>query len=265
MTLAGTGRQLRERSGSGPALRQDLSTPWDLAWFLDRVVIAMAGTHQLWVLHLAQDPADNTVAVLAGTSAEGIRDGAAHDAWFAQPSGLAASADGRRLWVADSETSALRSLTLTGDGFEVDHPRRAGTVRLRPPRRRRRPGADAAPARRHRAARRLGGRQRHLQRGHPPVRPRHRRGRHAGHGPARAQRRGRRARRRRGAPGGRRVRGPPADPGAAAGGRPAGRRRWPARPSARRRCSPAATSRWRSRSPRPPARSWTTAGATPPS
>jgi DNA-binding beta-propeller fold protein YncE len=79
----------------------------------------MAGTHQLWALHLARDPADNTVAVLAGTSAEGIRDGAAHDAWFAQPSGLATSADGQRLWVADSETSALRSLTLTGDGFEV--------------------------------------------------------------------------------------------------------------------------------------------------
>ena len=80
----------------------------------------MAGTHQLWVLHLAADPRDNTVAVLAGTSAEGIRDGAAHDAWFAQPSGLAASADGRRLWVADSETSALRSLTLDrATGFEV--------------------------------------------------------------------------------------------------------------------------------------------------
>jgi thiol-disulfide isomerase/thioredoxin/sugar lactone lactonase YvrE len=117
--LAGTGDQLRERSGIGPALRQDLSTPWDLAWFIDRVVIAMAGVHQLWALHLATDPADNTVAVLAGTSAEGIRDGVAHDAWFAQPSGLAVSADGRRLWVADSETSALRSLDLTDDGFEV--------------------------------------------------------------------------------------------------------------------------------------------------
>ena len=91
---------------------QDLSTPWDVAWFIDRVVIAMAGMHQLWALHLAADPRDNTVAVLAGTSAEGLRDGAAHDAWFAQPSGLATSADGRRLWVADSETSALRSLTL---------------------------------------------------------------------------------------------------------------------------------------------------------
>lgn len=117
--LAGTGRQLRERSGSGPARKQDLSTPWDLAWFIDRVVIAMAGTHQLWALHLATDPADNTVAVLGGTSAEGIRDGAADEAWFAQPSGLAVSPDGQRLWVADSETSALRSLDLTDDGFVV--------------------------------------------------------------------------------------------------------------------------------------------------
>ena len=118
--LAGTGRQLRERSGSGSALRQDLSTPWDVAWFIDRVVVAMAGVHQLWALHLATDPAENTVAVLGGTSAEGIRDGAADEAWFAQPSGLAASADGRRLWVADSETSALRSLDLTDGGFVVE-------------------------------------------------------------------------------------------------------------------------------------------------
>jgi DNA-binding beta-propeller fold protein YncE/thiol-disulfide isomerase/thioredoxin len=117
--LAGTGRQLRERSGSGPALKQDLSTPWDLAWFIDRVVIAMAGTHQLWALHQATDPADNTVAVLGGTSAEGIRDGAADEAWFAQPSGLAVSEDGSRLWVADSETSALRSLDVTDEGFIV--------------------------------------------------------------------------------------------------------------------------------------------------
>ena len=117
--LAGTGRQLRERSGSGPALKQDLSTPWDLAWFIGRVVVAMAGTHQLWALHLATDPADNTVAVLGGTSAEGIRDGAADEAWFAQPSGLAVSEDGSRLWVADSETSALRSLDVTDEGFVV--------------------------------------------------------------------------------------------------------------------------------------------------
>ena len=115
--LAGTGEQLRERSGGGAALKQPLSTPWDVTWWIDRVMIAMAGTHQLWALHLAADPKDNTVAVVAGTSAEGIRDGAAHDAWLAQPSGLATSADGARVWIADAETSALRSITLSDEGF----------------------------------------------------------------------------------------------------------------------------------------------------
>ena len=118
-TVAGTGEQLRERDGGGPALRQALSTPWDLAWWHDRVIIAMAGTHQLWALHLGESPELNTVAVLAGTSNEGIRDGAAHDAWFAQPGGLATSADGSHVWVADSETSALRSLSVSDEGFEV--------------------------------------------------------------------------------------------------------------------------------------------------
>jgi thiol-disulfide isomerase/thioredoxin len=105
-TVAGTGRQLRQRSGEGPALEQDLSSPWDLAWFDGQVVVAMAGTHQLWSF----DPVARTVHVLAGTSAEGIRDGAAHHAWFAQPSGLAVSPDAATLWVADSETSAVRSV-----------------------------------------------------------------------------------------------------------------------------------------------------------
>ncbi|GGB30293.1 hypothetical protein GCM10011492_20900 [Flexivirga endophytica] len=117
---AGTGEQLRERSGSGAALKQPLSTPWDLAWWIDRVVIAMAGTHQLWALHLAADPKDNSVAVLAGTSQEGLRDGDAYEAWMAQPSGLATSADGSKVWVADSETSALRSISLAPGGFRLD-------------------------------------------------------------------------------------------------------------------------------------------------
>lgn len=117
---AGTGEQLRERSGSGAALKQPLSTPWDVAWWIDRVVIAMAGTHQLWALHLAADSKDNSVAVLAGTSQEGLRDGDAHDAWMAQPSGLATSGDGSKVWIADSETSALRSISLSDSGFRLD-------------------------------------------------------------------------------------------------------------------------------------------------
>ncbi|GGS59643.1 NHL domain-containing thioredoxin family protein [Streptomyces violaceus] len=102
-TLAGTGRQWWQGSPtSGPAREVDLSSPWDVAWWQGRVWIAMAGVHQLW----AYDPTDGTVAVTAGTTNEGLVDGPGGEAWFAQPSGLAATPE--RLWLADSETSALR-------------------------------------------------------------------------------------------------------------------------------------------------------------
>lgn len=104
-TLAGTGRQWWQGTPtSGPAREVGLSSPWDVAWFGDRLWIAMAGVHQLWTY----DPESATVRVAAGTTNEGLVDGPAAEAWFAQPSGLAVSADGERLWVADSETSALR-------------------------------------------------------------------------------------------------------------------------------------------------------------
>ncbi|MGW4384370.1 NHL domain-containing thioredoxin family protein [Kitasatospora sp. NPDC004531] len=104
-TLAGTGRQWWQGSPtSGPAADVDLSSPWDVAFFDGAVWIAMAGVHQLWSF----DPVAGTVAVAAGTTNEGLVDGPAPEAWFAQPSGLAVSADGERLWVADAETSALR-------------------------------------------------------------------------------------------------------------------------------------------------------------
>jgi thiol-disulfide isomerase/thioredoxin len=122
-TLAGTGRQLRERTGGGHALSQPLSTPWDLAWFEDRVVVAMAGTHQLWTWTPGETVEDGAVEVLAGTSNEGLVDGPSQQAWFAQPSGLATAQAGDRLWIADSETSALRSLhrNETGDLIVESH------------------------------------------------------------------------------------------------------------------------------------------------
>ncbi|MFJ6806196.1 thioredoxin-like domain-containing protein [Streptomyces anulatus] len=104
-TLAGTGRQWWQGAPtSGPAREVDLSSPWDVAWFGDRLWVAMAGVHQLWTY----DPESAIVRVAAGTTNEGLVDGPAAEAWFAQPSGLAVSADGERLWVADSETSSLR-------------------------------------------------------------------------------------------------------------------------------------------------------------
>ncbi|UXY20934.1 NHL domain-containing thioredoxin family protein [Streptomyces cynarae] len=110
-TLAGTGKQWWQGSPtSGPAREVDLSSPWDVAVFGGRVWIAMAGVHQLWTY----DPATATVAVAAGTTNEGLVDGPGAEAWFAQPSGLAVSPDGERLWLADSETSALRWVDRNG-------------------------------------------------------------------------------------------------------------------------------------------------------
>ncbi|MFI9721067.1 NHL domain-containing thioredoxin family protein [Streptomyces sp. NPDC052396] len=113
-TVAGTGRQWWQGSATaGDARGVDLSSPWDVAWFAGRVWIAMAGVHQLWTY----DEETGTVAVAAGTTNEGLVDGPAAEAWFAQPSGLAAAGD--RLWVADSETSALRYVERDGEDYTV--------------------------------------------------------------------------------------------------------------------------------------------------
>ena len=114
VTVAGTGTVWRpgDRS-SGPALEVPLSTPWDLAEHDGEVVLAMAGTHQLWALRGVTE-GDASVRVLAGTTGEGLRDGDAAMAYLAQPSGLVS--DGERLWFVDAETSALRWYRGTADG-----------------------------------------------------------------------------------------------------------------------------------------------------
>jgi thiol-disulfide isomerase/thioredoxin len=93
----------------GHGTNVSLSSPWDVVWSekLRKVVVAMAGTHQIFTF----DPLTDEVAILAGSGLEGLLDGAGPEAWFAQPSGLAVDAHGN-LWVADSETSALRKIVL---------------------------------------------------------------------------------------------------------------------------------------------------------
>ncbi|MET3931957.1 NHL domain-containing thioredoxin family protein [Arthrobacter sp. OAP107] len=90
-----------------------LSSPWDVVWSskLNAVVIAMAGVHQIF----SYEPLSGDVSIVAGNGLEGLLDGAAHESWFAQPSGVAEDADGN-IWVADSETSALRKLVIDDDG-----------------------------------------------------------------------------------------------------------------------------------------------------
>ncbi len=103
-TVAGTGRPWRSAvdDHAHDALAVDLSSPWDVAWYDDRVIVAMAGIHQLWWY----DPVKRTAGVYAGTTVEGLRDGDLPDVFMAQPSGLAVAGD--RLWLVDAETSALR-------------------------------------------------------------------------------------------------------------------------------------------------------------
>ncbi|MEE1618061.1 thioredoxin-like domain-containing protein [Brachybacterium sp. J153] len=130
-TVAGTGAQWMQGEalprGEGDARSFSLSTPWDLTWsrVLNRVVIAMAGIHQLWTY----DPVTGALLVLAGTTQEGLVDGPAVTSWWAQPSGLDELPDGR-IVIADSETSAVRVLdpqtmrvaTLVGQGlFDFGH------------------------------------------------------------------------------------------------------------------------------------------------
>ncbi|MBA2443419.1 MAG: redoxin domain-containing protein [Rubrobacter sp.] len=108
-TIAGNGSQARWGASGGSALRTALNSPWDLELWEGRVVVAMAGSHQLWSLGLDR----GEVSVLAGNGVEELSDGPAEAATMAQPSGL--SSDGERLWVSDSETSSLRYLDRAGD------------------------------------------------------------------------------------------------------------------------------------------------------
>jgi len=80
-----------------------LNSPWDLELDGEQLYIAMAGSHQIWVLDLAAGIID----YFAGSGYEGTIDGPLAHAELAQPSGL--TFDGRnRLYFADSEGSSIR-------------------------------------------------------------------------------------------------------------------------------------------------------------
>ncbi len=110
--VAGTGR-LGWHPQRGPGLHVDLNSPWDLAVAQGKLFIAMAGRHQIWVF----DPDSGEVAPFAGSGREDLVDGPPHRACFAQPSGLAA--DGHALYVADSETSSVRRVSLEDGRVET--------------------------------------------------------------------------------------------------------------------------------------------------
>ncbi|MBI4126791.1 MAG: redoxin domain-containing protein [Deltaproteobacteria bacterium] len=119
-TIAGTGVQGQDRFVKDTAaLKTPLSNPWDVSFdpATNELVIAMAGTHQLWGYHLDK----KTVRVIAGNGLESIDDGVYPENSLSQPSGISEH-NGRHYFV-DSETSSLRVLegnritTLIGTGL----------------------------------------------------------------------------------------------------------------------------------------------------
>ena len=106
-TLAGTGHQGRDYKGGELGDAQELSSPWDITLVDHRLYIAMAGTHQIWVLDLDTGLIKN----FSGSGAEQNYNSVnlLLAAW-AQPSGITLAE--HHLYIADSESSSIRAIDL---------------------------------------------------------------------------------------------------------------------------------------------------------
>nr|XP_009305038.3 NHL repeat-containing protein 2 [Danio rerio]XP_021336040.1 NHL repeat-containing protein 2 [Danio rerio] len=124
-TLAGIGVQGTDKEGGALGPQQPISSPWDVTLGSaggDVLWIAMAGTHQIWALFLedgklpkGSDSKAGTCVRFAGSGNEENRNNAyPHKAGLAQPSGLALAPTEpwESLFIADSESSTIRSLSL---------------------------------------------------------------------------------------------------------------------------------------------------------
>lgn len=134
-TVLGRGEKGFPRQEGGIGSEVSSNSPWDLAILGIHLYIAMAGCHQLWRMSLE----DHYAEVYAGSGIEGLLDGPRLYASLAQPSGI--TTDGRALYFADSEVSAVRVVendavtTLIGKGpfifGDIDGP--FGSARIQHP------------------------------------------------------------------------------------------------------------------------------------
>ncbi|MGI9068792.1 MAG: thioredoxin-like domain-containing protein [Pyrinomonadaceae bacterium] len=112
-TIAGTGKQSLDHFQQGPGRTIALSSPWDLQLAGRQLYITMAGPHQIWRMDLEK----GEVSTFAGSGKEARKDGSLLEAGFAQPSGI--TSDGRRLYVADSESNIIRAIDPAGGLVET--------------------------------------------------------------------------------------------------------------------------------------------------
>ncbi|MDP4175856.1 MAG: thioredoxin-like domain-containing protein [Bacteroidota bacterium] len=110
VTIAGIGKQVYDRNPMGQARQTGLNSPWDLTIDNGVLYIAMAGPHQIWAIDLAS----GTIRLHAGSGVENIHDANLKSASLAQPSGI--TTDGKKLYFADSEVSAVRSADIDPNG-----------------------------------------------------------------------------------------------------------------------------------------------------
>jgi hypothetical protein len=109
-TIAGTGRLGGLDPRGGHPLELSLRSPWDLLLHEYDLMIAMAGSHQVWRLDLKE----GRLLPRAGSGAEAIDDGTPDRATLAQPMGLAT--EEIHLFSADAESSSVRQLPLDVEG-----------------------------------------------------------------------------------------------------------------------------------------------------
>lgn len=136
-TVAGTGVHGHPPTQDYPEPRQvALNSPWALAAAGEKLLIAMAGQHQIWSLDLSR----KRLNLYSGTGKIGRDDGDGMFATFAKPTGLAWA--NQVLYVVDADGSAVRTVrsdgrvqTLAGAGLyefgDVDGP--PAQVRLQCP------------------------------------------------------------------------------------------------------------------------------------
>ncbi|XP_052102272.1 NHL repeat-containing protein 2-like [Mytilus californianus] len=133
-TLAGTGVQGQDKEGGKFGTNQQLSSPWDVVLgkspesVKENVLyIALAGTHQIWVYFLQDSDwlkgshhSVGTCLRFSGSGQEENRNNSyPTKAGFAQPSGLALSPTLGLMFVADSESSTVRKVSLKDGGVKA--------------------------------------------------------------------------------------------------------------------------------------------------
>jgi len=111
-TISGDGTRGFDLTGGKEPADQKLNSPWDVCVSKQDknvVYVAMAGQHQIW----SYDVSSGVGSVYSGNGYErNFNSQYASNTSWAQPSSLSISTSGERMYVADSESSSIRSVNL---------------------------------------------------------------------------------------------------------------------------------------------------------